>query len=727
MSAGGGIELVVDGLTVQARRGQTLLELIREQALGDVPTLCYWPGLTPWAGCGLCAVQVGGTPGTVPACDTLVGQGMVVTTRGEEVERARRTALALLLEDHGVACRHPGGAPPGAEPCELCAMAERMGLDTGAVRLARRSIPDDSHPLLWHDPDRCVLCGRCVRACAAAHGAAVLALVGRGVSARIAPALGRDLASSGCEGCGTCAEVCPTGALRVRLPRVPRSLPPGPWIRSSCALCGLACPVEQRVHEDGVVLVRADRGAGASGAGLCRRGRFGPGLLLGAPVLREPLVLEGDAQGPVGWVEAVDRAATLLYACAQRHGEDAVILVASASLTLEASVLCGYLAGEGLGTTQVGSLRVRGGPGLGGAALWCSHPGAVAAVPSADLLLLVGADPERNQPLLAARIGAAQRAGAEVVVIHSDPTDLAARASLWLDPRRGTLGVLLAALLGRLEPAEVRAGRALGLADAARACGLQEGALLDLAARLERSRRPVVLYDLDDALQHGGGDLVSLQRLLHHLGGHEAGLVLLRDEAGACGAALAGLDADLPAILRSGRVRGALVVGADPLLDSETAPLLRDLDALVVLDATPTATTRAAHVVLPVPRLMEREGTFLALDGHLRPLRPLHAHAAGRGMFDVLADLAEALGASPPPRTAADLRAWIAADYGIPADVLERARAAGGPWPVSWTASVPPWGAPAETTFAHPTPRPPAPLARLVDTGLALLERRKNQ
>ena len=723
MSADVLVELVVDGVTVQGRAGQPLLELFREQALAEVPTLCHLPGPRNWSGCGLCAVRVAGVSGTVPACDTPTAAGMVVTTCGESVERARRTALDLLLEEHGGACRRPG-APPGGEPCALCALAERLGMEPGRPRSARRVGPDDSHPLVWHDPARCALCGRCLRACEEVRGTAALTLLGRGPDARIAPAFGRNLAGSGCEGCGACAEVCPTGALRLRLPRGPRPPPPGPWLRSACALCGLACPVEQRVHEDGVVLVRS--GAGADGLRLCRRGRFGPGLILAAPVLGSPLVLQEGIQAQVEWPDATARAATLLAACAQRHGGDSLVVVVSGSLTLEAGILSRWLAEEGLGTTQAGCLRGLSRAGSSSPLGWTGSAGALRSVSVADLVLLVGADPERHQPALVARIDAAHRAGADLVVVHSDPTDLGSRASLWLDPRRGTQGVLLAAVLGLLAPQAPWEGRLPSVAEAATACGIQEDRIRDLAARLAGARRVIALYDMDACWQQGAGDLPALERILAHLGCLGTGLVLLRDEAGACGAAWLGLDADLPAVLRSGRVRGALVVEADPLSDPDLAPLLRDLDTLVVLGSGPTATTRAAHVVLPIPPVIEWAGTLLALDGGLRPLRPLRPPVAGHGLLDVLADLAEALGANPPARTAADLRAWLAEEHGLPPDSLQRARAAGGYWPALGVPRVTPPYAAANLVSVVPTSRPPVPLARLVDEGLAHLERRRS-
>jgi bidirectional [NiFe] hydrogenase diaphorase subunit len=228
------VALTLDGRRVLARTGQTLLEACRAAGIA-LPTLCHAEGLSAPALCRLCLVELEGAPRPVPACATPAVDGMVVQTSTPALAAARRASIELLLANGHHVCAFC----PSNGRCELQELARALGVDRvhrGPLR--PRPAVDASRPGFLLDTGRCVLCTRCVRACAELERAGTLAVVGRGAATRVAVDGGIPWGSSRtCTDCGRCADRCPTGALAPRdlaaqglrpiqpLPPVP---PPGP-------------------------------------------------------------------------------------------------------------------------------------------------------------------------------------------------------------------------------------------------------------------------------------------------------------------------------------------------------------------------------------------------------------------------------------------------------------------------------------------------------------------
>lgn len=201
-----------NGRTIEARRGETLLEALRRAGIG-VPTLCHYEGLPPTGACRLCVVEVEGLPNLVPACSYPASEGLKVHTHSARAVNARRTIVELLLSNHPDDClycaRHGN--------CRLQDLSEELGVRARRLPGTRRHLPRDiSSPAIVRDPDKCILCGRCVRACQEVQGVAAIDITGRGSGARVDTAFGEGLNVSSCVNCGQCVMVCPTGALTER-------------------------------------------------------------------------------------------------------------------------------------------------------------------------------------------------------------------------------------------------------------------------------------------------------------------------------------------------------------------------------------------------------------------------------------------------------------------------------------------------------------------------------
>jgi formate dehydrogenase beta subunit len=227
--------LNIDGHEVRSIRGKSILETALESGI-YIPHLCHHPDLPPNGSCRLCVVEVDGFEGPVVSCSTPAADGMNVTTRTERLDSLRRLAMELMFAGH----------PPDCSTCnkylncELQSLKQYFTLEDLRVRRRTKPFPIvTGSPLFVHDFSRCVLCGRCVRACHDLRGAGVLLYKRKGEEAYIGTISDLPLAESGCRFCGACAEVCPTGAIMDK-----EELVKGQNRKKALVPCKSACPAE---------------------------------------------------------------------------------------------------------------------------------------------------------------------------------------------------------------------------------------------------------------------------------------------------------------------------------------------------------------------------------------------------------------------------------------------------------------------------------------------------
>lgn len=205
--------LFIDGKEVEFTDEPNLLEVIRKAGM-DVPTFCYRPDLTSFGACRMCVVEVEGR-GIQSSCTMPPEAGLKIHLNTEKTRRIRKTVLELLLANHDrncLTCEKSGN-------CELQKYAEEYGIRT--IRYPDKELEDylpidDSSPSIVRDPNKCILCGACVRACSEFQGHAVLGFANRGSKTLVQPMNGRPLGQVDCVNCGQCAAVCPTGALTIK-------------------------------------------------------------------------------------------------------------------------------------------------------------------------------------------------------------------------------------------------------------------------------------------------------------------------------------------------------------------------------------------------------------------------------------------------------------------------------------------------------------------------------
>jgi len=206
------IEIEVNGKKLEAIEGETILTTLNRNGI-KVPTLCHMKNFVPSGACRLCVVEIEGSSKLVSSCSFPVNNGMKVLTHSPKVTEARKTIIELLLSNHPDDCLYC--ARNGN--CELQSLSKEYHVIERRIRGRKNSFKlDHSGTSIIRDPEKCILCGRCVRVCEEVMGVSCIEYINRGSHTVIGTTMGKGLNTSSCVNCGQCIMVCPTGALTER-------------------------------------------------------------------------------------------------------------------------------------------------------------------------------------------------------------------------------------------------------------------------------------------------------------------------------------------------------------------------------------------------------------------------------------------------------------------------------------------------------------------------------
>ena len=200
----------INGETVTGKSDSTILEVANEHNI-NIPTLCYLEGLSCVGACRMCLVQVKGSDKLIPACTSKIKEDMEVETNSQILQNHRKMILSMIFSERTHTC----SVCVSNGHCELQNQAIEQNLEHSLVPYVHKRFDlDASHKDYIYDPNRCILCTRCVRVCDEVEGASVLSVANRGIDSKIIHDLGEPWAESeNCTSCGKCVQVCPTGAL----------------------------------------------------------------------------------------------------------------------------------------------------------------------------------------------------------------------------------------------------------------------------------------------------------------------------------------------------------------------------------------------------------------------------------------------------------------------------------------------------------------------------------
>ena len=204
------VSIEIVGKRLQVEEGTNLLEAALQNGI-YIPHLCHHPDLPDIGSCRLCIVEVEGMEGVHPSCKLQAKEGMKVTTNSEKIAPLRKLAMELLLAAHPEDC----STCPKYGRCELQTLIQYMGVSATRMNTRVKGFPQNNqNPLLIHDMNSCVLCGRCVRACSDLRGVGALQYNKKELETYVGTLHDKLLKDADCRFCGACAEVCPTGTIR---------------------------------------------------------------------------------------------------------------------------------------------------------------------------------------------------------------------------------------------------------------------------------------------------------------------------------------------------------------------------------------------------------------------------------------------------------------------------------------------------------------------------------
>ncbi len=203
------VNITIDGISLYVPDTYTILEAAKEANI-SIPTLCFLKDINEIGCCRMCVVEVKGSKALQAACVHPVKEGMEVLTHTTRVRKARKTTLELILSNHNANCQT---CTRSWMDCELQSLANKLSVKDVRFKGESEKMPLDIGPSIVRDPNKCILCRRCVSACKKIQTVGVIDVVNRGFETQVGSPFGMPLSDTPCVNCGQCINVCPVGAL----------------------------------------------------------------------------------------------------------------------------------------------------------------------------------------------------------------------------------------------------------------------------------------------------------------------------------------------------------------------------------------------------------------------------------------------------------------------------------------------------------------------------------
>ncbi len=439
------VSLVIDGQQVYAEEGATIYQAAKQMGI-YIPTLCYHPRLRPLGYCRICLVEVEGINKPVTSCNTPVQEGMRVTTDTPAIKEQREEILSMLLQTHPseecLVCEKGGN-------CDLQEQAYQMGCQVSRSYVLTDEVASaDENPHIVRDPEKCILCGRCIRVCSEVAQQFVFTLKEGGMEARAVagtPEKPQTLEDAGCVFCGNCVEVCPVGALT----EIERATLGREWelepVKGICNHCSVGCSIVFRVKDGKLVKINADAEEDTFGW-ICSKGKFGYDYIKGEERVTTPLIRQGEKGAgefrEASWEEALDYVAKGLK---EIRNEDprALAVLGSGRCSNEENYLLQKFSRGVLGTNN---LETGVHFGMAQAALAMEESLGVAgstttleSIRKTETVMVIGSDMLKNQPVAGMRVKEAIRYnGTRLINVSTQETEMDKAAHLNLKVRSGS-------------------------------------------------------------------------------------------------------------------------------------------------------------------------------------------------------------------------------------------------------------------------------------------------
>jgi len=604
------ITLTIDNKEVEVEEEVTILEAAQKIGI-EIPTLCYDKRLAPFGACRICIVEVEGTRTKfTPSCTTPATKGMKVRTISDDIIKARKTILELLLINHPLDC--PICDKSGE--CRLQDLVYEYGLSEVRFKGVKFNLPvDHQSPLIERNLNRCILCGKCTRICDEVMNVAETSFINRGIRAKIGTDFERPL---NCAFCGQCIDICPVGALTSKLFKYKARL----WELVNtdiiCSFCNVGCSLKAR-SKDGRILKIEAKENGVNEGGVCVKGHFGFDYIYSNERLTKPLVKKDGLLQEVSWEEAIEIVASQFLKLKEKIG-----IFISSRLTNEEIYLTKRFVEDILKSKNIThSQEPKGLLALQETGLLL---GGMKDIKNSDCILLVGDDISETNPVVEIMVNQRVKKNlAELIVINSRRIKSSKIASYQLTTFPGEEITLINMIVSFIIKENLFTSNICEnfkemqkfytkytLDKVEERVGVAEELVISAVRRFIESKNPCVILPNSDPI------LVKAISSLLFLKG-KTSIIMLGSRCNEQGAFdILGYGVSQKDLLDSPDITGLFILGCNPAAYAEDA--LKKKEFLVVSDLFLTQTAKLADVILPASSGLEKNGTYTNFEGRLQ-------------------------------------------------------------------------------------------------------------